>query len=419
MTTFTRRNGMLHADEVALPDIASAVGTPCYVYSRRHFEAQYQRLRAALNGLDAEICYAVKANSNLAVLRVFAALGAGFDIVSGGELQRVISAGGDPARVVFSGVGKSAEEIDFALKMGIARFNVESAPELERIAARAQLLSRRAAIAIRVNPDVDARTHPYISTGLKSNKFGVPLDQAQALYRRAADSQWLEVHGVACHIGSQITSPAPLLQAFDSLLTLCDDLAAQGIELQHIDMGGGLGVHYHDEPEFDADAYGRSLATRLDGRRLRLALEPGRFLVANGGALLTRIEYLKPAAAAGGHSFAVVDAGMNDLIRPALYQAWHDVQPVAPPAPDAHSGRWQIVGPVCESADFLAHDRELSIAPGDLLAVLGAGAYGMAQSSNYNSRSRPAEVLVEGSRFHVIRRRETILDQLRLELEEA
>jgi len=415
MPGFHEREQVLHADGVPLTAIAEQVGTPAYVYSRAHFEARYRALVAALRPLDVEICYAVKANSNLGVLGCFQALGAGFDIVSGGELQRVISAGGEPSRVVFSGVGKTVEEIDFALKLGIGCFNVESAAELVRIAERASVLEYVAPISVRVNPDVDAGTHPYISTGLRRNKFGVPIETAATLYRQAHAHPALAVRGIDCHIGSQIGSPAPLLEALASLLRLVDQLAAEGIRLSHIDLGGGLGVSYRDEPDFAIGEYGRLLNAALAGRDLKLMLEPGRYLVANGGMLLTRVEYLKPGATADAPSFAIIDAAMNDLIRPALYQAWHGISRVAPASGDAESRTWQIVGPVCETGDFLGHDRELALAQGDLLAVHSAGAYGMVQSSNYNTRSRPAEVLVEGETFRVVRRRETVRDQLRLE----
>jgi diaminopimelate decarboxylase len=418
MPGFHARDRILHADGVPLQAIAERVGTPTWVYSRAHFESRYRALVEALRPLEAEICYAVKANSNLGVLRCFAELGAGFDIVSGGELQRVIHAGGDPARVVFSGVGKTTEEIDFALKLGIGCFNVESAPELDRIATRAALLERPAPISLRVNPDVDAGTHPYISTGLKRNKFGVPIEAARELYRQAQASRYLEVRGIDCHIGSQIGSPAPLLEALAGLLRLVDELAAEGIVLTHLDLGGGLGVSYRDEPDFDVVEYGRLLNQALGSRSLQLVLEPGRYLVANGGILLTRVEYLKPGTAHDAPSFAIVDAAMNDLIRPALYQAWHDITRVSPPASTAVTRTWQVVGPVCETGDFLGHDRELALAPGDLLAVHSAGAYGMVQSSNYNTRGRAAEVLVEDDDFRVVRRRETVRDQLRLELHE-
>lgn len=418
MLTFLPRDGVLYAEDVALTEVAERFGTPAYVYSRGHFEARYRALTEALRPLDAEICYAVKANSNLAVLRLFAALGAGFDIVSGGELQRVVAAGGAPERVVFSGVGKTVEEIDLALKLGVGCFNVESAPELERLAARARLLDRVAPVSIRVNPDVDAGTHPYISTGLRSNKFGVPLGAARDLYRRAHGDPAIVVRGIDCHIGSQIGSPAPLLDALASLLGLVDQLADDGIALSHIDLGGGMGVAYRDEPDFDVAAYGRMLNTALAGRPQRLVLEPGRYLVANGGVLLTRVEYLKPGSTSDAPHFAIVDAAMNDLIRPALYQAWHGIDRVLPAGEQAMTRSWQIVGPVCESGDFLGHDRTLALAPGDLLAIRSAGAYGMVQSSNYNTRSRAAEVLVDGASAHLVRRRETVRDQLRLELPE-
>ncbi|HEX7037357.1 MAG TPA: diaminopimelate decarboxylase [Pseudomonadales bacterium] len=434
MIPFKRIDGRLYAEEVPVADIAAQVGTPVYVYSQRYLESRYRLLEQAMQPRGAEICYAVKANSNLSVLRAFAALGAGFDIVSGGELQRVVSAGGDPSRVIFSGVGKRVDEIDLALKLGIRCFNVESAPELARLSERARLHGRVAPVAIRVNPDIDAGTHPYISTGLATNKFGVPRAQARELYHRASRDPALAVCGIDCHIGSQIASPAPLLEALDSLLALVDELERDGIALHHIDLGGGLGVSYRlglenlagdagtngsgvDEgTEFDVAAYGRALNAALAGRHEQLILEPGRYLVANGGLLLTRVEYLKPADSPDGTDFAVLDAAMNDLIRPALYQAWHDVVPAGPTTSRAERRRWTLVGPVCESGDFLARDRDLALAPEDLLAVLSAGAYGMVQSSNYNTRGRPAEVMVQGDRFRVIRRRETVRDQLALEL---
>ena len=415
---FRRVDGTLHAENVSLTTIAERVGTPCYVYSKSYFQQRYRRLADAMQPIGADICYAVKANSNLSVLRCFHDLGAGFDIVSGGELQRVLSAGGDPARVVFSGVGKREDEIDFALKQSIRCFNVESAAELARIARRARLHGCVAPISLRVNPHVDARTHPYISTGLKTSKFGVPVDQAKVLYRQASDDPALRVVGVDCHIGSQIAVIEPLLEALTSLLALADELARDGIHLEHLDVGGGLGVSYRNEPDFDVAAYGAALNRAMAGRKERLVLEPGRYLVANGGLLLTRVEYLKPAVETGATSFAVLDAAMNDLIRPALYQAWHDVVPVGPTAAGAEQRRWNLVGPICESGDFIAEDRDLTLAEDDLLAVLSAGAYGMVQSSNYNTRGRAAEVLVEGDRFRVIRRRETVRDQLALELAE-
>ena len=399
---------------VSLATVAAAVGTPVFVYSHAHLQTQYQRLCNALDGLDYQICYAVKANSNLSVLQLFAGLGAGFDIVSAGELQRVISAGADPGRVVFSGVGKSTSEIDFALKHQIGCFNVESASELARLQTRATLLGLRAPISIRMNPNVDAGTHPYISTGLRDNKFGVPKAEALRLYAQAAQMDALQIKGIDCHIGSQIAEVGPLNEALASLLETIDELAAQGIELEHVDVGGGMGVTYSDEAEFAVDEYGASLKQALAGRNLTLMMEPGRFLVANGGVLLTTVEYLKPATD-GSKNFAVVDAAMNDLLRPALYQAWHSIEPVGPPSV-ASTQTWEIVGPICESGDFLGAERNLAIAEGELLAIHSAGAYGMAQASNYNSRSRAAEVMVVGETFRTIRQRETIRDQLALEL---
>ncbi len=409
---FKLRDGVGYLEDVPLTAIAERCGTPTYVYSRAHFTVQYNALDTALAAVPHTICYAVKANSNLAVLNVFARLGAGFDIVSGGELERVMRAGGDPAKVIFSGVGKSAAEIDFALKLGIGCFNVESAAELERLELHARRLARRAPVSVRVNPDIDAGTHPYISTGLKTNKFGVPRDEALSLYRAVENSQWLDVVGIDCHIGSQISSPAPLLEALTSLLQLTDTLNEQGIAIRHIDIGGGLGVRYRDEAPFELDSYARDVCAALAGRNVHLLLEPGRFLVANGGVLLTRVEYLKPARDATHRNFAVLDAAMNDLIRPTLYQAWHGVSVVAP-VEHATQTRWDLVGPVCESGDFLAHDRELGLDEGALLAIHSAGAYGFVQSSNYNSRNRAAEVLVDGDQFAVVRRRETLAEQLR------
>ena len=420
--TVTHRNtgtagDVLHVESVSIPEIVASVGSPVYVYSRAYFESRFRTLEAALSGCGTgvRVCYAVKANSNLSVLRLFADLGAGFDIVSAGELMRVMAAGGDPGTVVVSGGGKTAEEMDLALKIGIDCFNVESAAELDRLASRAALLERPARIALRINPDVDAATHPYISTGLKENKFGVPAEAALALYERAQTDEWLEPTGVACHIGSQIESMAPMLEALARLLDLVDALAERGIGVEHLDMGGGFGVTYQNEVDFDISAYGSRVQAALQGRELGLSVEPGRFLVANGGLLISRVEYLKPASEPGGRQFAVVDAAMNDLIRPALYQAWHKVESVATPGADALSGQWDVVGPICESGDFLAKDRALTLAQGDLIAVHSAGAYAMTQSSNYNSRPRPAEVLVDGDRFHVIRRRETIEDLYRHE----
>jgi diaminopimelate decarboxylase len=409
------RNGDGFVEDVALAQIADRCGTPTYVYSRAHFAAQFTALDRALAPLPHRICYAVKANSNLAVLHLFARLGAGFDIVSGGELERVVRAGGDPRTVIFSGVGKTASEIDFALKLDIGSFNVESSAELERLEEQARRAGRRARMSVRVNPDIDAGSHPYISTGLKTNKFGVPRAEALEIYRRASNSRWLDVVGIDCHIGSQIKSSAPLIEAAENLLDLVDTLGRDGIRIEHVDVGGGLGVVYNDEPTFDLDGYARALQSLFHGREQTLVVEPGRYLVANGGVLLTRVEYLKPAATPDARNFAVVDAAMNDLIRPTLYQAWHRATVVATPSP-GRAARWDLVGPVCETGDFLAHDRELALADGALLVISSAGAYGFVQSSNYNSRNRPAEVMVDGDAFAIVRRRETLGDQLRGEI---
>jgi len=407
------RDDVLHLEDVSLEAVADACGTPAYVYSKAHFVARYRALSRALDRVPHRICYAVKANSNLGVLRVFADLGAGFDIVSGGELERVLAAGGAPESIVFSGVGKSTEELAFALKCGIGCFNVESAPELDRLEREAARIGRRAPVALRVNPDIDAKTHPYISTGLKRNKFGVPAQVARALVDRIVASAHFELRGIGCHIGSQITSPAPLIEALERVVELARDLERAGIAIEHVDLGGGLGVPYRDEPEFDVATYASAIGQLLCGTGRTLVIEPGRYLVANGGVLLTRVEYLKPAHDAGGRNFAVVDAAMNDLIRPTLYSAWHGVEPVR--ASLRARSTWDLVGPVCESGDFLALDRELDLAPGALLAVRTVGAYGFVQSSNYNSRDRAPEILVDGADFRVVRRRETLRDQLALE----
>jgi diaminopimelate decarboxylase len=413
------RGGQLFFSGIPLAAIATSVGTPTYVYSMPAIAARYRELAEAFAGTEHQLCYAVKANSNLSILAALAKLGAGFDIVSGGELARVIAAGGDPARTVFSGVGKSVEDIDLALKRGVGCFNVESASELARIVDRAALLSCRAPVSIRVNPNVDAQTHPYISTGLKSNKFGVPKEEALSLYRSAAQSEHLEILGVDCHIGSQIADTAPMLEAMDNLLALIDELAADNIPLRHLDLGGGFGVRYENEATFAVADYGAAVRQSLGRRALKVMLEPGRYLVANAGVLLTRVEYLKPKADADGRDFAVVDAAMNDLLRPALYQAWHGVDTVAQLPVDgaqALDRDWDIVGPVCESGDFLAKARSMTLWEGALLAVRSAGAYGMVLSSNYNSRNRAAEVLIEHDGYRVVRRRETIRDQLEAEL---
>ena len=401
--TLSRDERGLRLEGVALADIAAAHGTPTYVYSLAALSAAFEAYRDALAGRPALVCYAVKANSNLGVLSAFARLGAGFDIVSGGELARVLAAGGDAARVVFSGVGKSEAEMRQALDAGIRCFNVESAAELDRLSAVAQQMGKVAPIALRVNPDVDPKTHPYISTGLRSNKFGVAFDEALTLYRRAAALPGLRVAGIGCHIGSQLLDGAPVVEAAEKVLGLVDRLAAEGIVLEHIDLGGGLGIRYRDENPPAVAEYLAPLLSLLEGRREELLLEPGRSLVGNAGLLLTRIEYLKPGVE---KNFAVVDAAMNDLARPALYDAWHDVVEVAPRA--AASRPYEIVGPICESGDFLAHDRELAVEPGDLLALLSAGAYGMAMSSNYNTRPRAAELIVDGERVHLVRAREAV-----------
>jgi len=401
--TLKAEGGALHLEGVALDDIATRFGTPSYVYSRAALTASFDAYRQALAGRRALVCYAVKANSNLGVLSVFARLGAGFDIVSGGELARVLAAGGDAGKVVFSGVGKSRAEMRQALEAGIRCFNVESAAELERLDAVAGELGRKAPIALRVNPDVDPKTHPYISTGLKSNKFGVAFDDALALYRRAARLPNLRISGVACHIGSQLLDPAPMAEAAQKVLGLVDQLAAEGIALDHIDLGGGLGIRYRDETPPAVAAYLAPLLAVFEGRTEELCFEPGRSLVGNAGLLLTRIEYLKPGAE---KNFAIVDAAMNDLARPALYDAYHEV--VAVQQRQLPAMRYEIVGPICESGDFLAHDRDLAVAEGDLLAILSAGAYGMTMSSNYNTRGRAAEIIVDGDQAHLVRQRETV-----------
>jgi diaminopimelate decarboxylase len=393
----------LQLEGVPLADIAQAHGTPTYVYSRKALTDAFVAYRDALAGRRSLVCYAVKANSSLGVLSVFAQLGAGFDIVSGGELSRVLAAGGEAEKVVFSGVGKSRAEMRQALTAGIRCFNVESAAEIDRLNEVAGELGKVAPIAFRVNPNVDPKTHPYISTGLKSNKFGVAFDAALDLYRRAAALPHLKVSGIACHIGSQLLDPAPIAEAAEKVLGLVDGLAAEGIVLDHIDLGGGLGIRYRDEEPPSVERYLAPLLAIFAGRQEELCFEPGRSLVGNAGLLLTRVEYLKPGEE---KNFAIVDAAMNDLARPALYDAYHEVVAVAPRAEATRN--YEIVGPICESGDFLAHDRELSVAEGDLVALLSAGAYGMAMSSNYNTRPRAAEVMVDGERAVVIRQRETV-----------
>jgi len=407
---FQFRNGELFAEDVAVARIAAAYGTPTYIYSRGYIEQRFLAYAGALADCPHLICYAVKANSNIAVLNVLARLGAGFDIVSGGELERVLAAGGTPDKIVFSGVGKTAQEMQRALALGIHCFNVESAAELERLQEVAAAMNLVAPISLRVNPDVDANTHPYISTGLKDNKFGIPIDEARTVYRRAQQLPNLKIIGVDCHIGSQLIDTAPFLDALQRVLGLIDELAADGIAIEHLDLGGGLGVRYRDEEAPEPDAYMREVLNALGSRPLQLVLEPGRSIVANAGILLTRVEYLK----LNEHkNFCVIDAAMNDLIRPALYEAWMDIQPAAASTAPALSRTYDVVGPVCETGDFLGKDRELNVAAGDLLAVFSAGAYGFSMSSNYNSRARAAEVMVDSDRFYLVRARENIADLMR------
>ena len=410
---FRLRGGTLCCEDLPLPAIAERFGTPTYVYSKAAILRAYAAYATALRDRPSLVCYAMKANSNLAVLNLLARAGSGFDIVSGGELARVRAAGGDLRKVVFSGVGKSAEEIAQALAAEILCFNLESVAELEMVERVAAATGRRARISVRVNPDVDPKTHPYISTGLRSNKFGVAYADTLPLYRRAAKMDNVEVVGIDCHIGSRITDVAPYLEAADRLLDLVDALRDQGIALSHIDFGGGLDIRYRDETPPLAAELLAALAARVDARGhgdKTLLFEPGRSIVGAAGALLTRVNIVKPGAE---KNFLIVDAAMNDLLRPALYQAWMDVQPVQPRAGEARS--YDIVGPICESGDWLARDRALVAAPGDLLAILGAGAYSMSMASNYNSRGRAAEVMVDGDRAYGIRRRERVEDLFALE----
>jgi len=410
---FRRRGGALACEGVPLADIAARFGTPTYVYSRASIETAFAAYAEALRGRPSLVCYAMKANSNLAVLNLLARAGSGFDIVSGGELARVIAAGGDPRKVVFSGVGKTEGEIAQALAADILCFNLESVAELEMVERVAARMGRRARVSVRVNPDVDPKTHPYISTGLKSNKFGVAYADTLPLYRRAATLAHVEIVGIDCHIGSRISDIAPYLEAADRLLDLVDALAGEGIELAHIDFGGGLDIRYRDESPPPPAELIASLVARVEARGhggKALMFEPGRSIVGPAGALLTRVNIVKPGAE---KNFLVVDAAMNDLLRPALYDAWMDVQPVQPRGGPART--YDVVGPICESGDWLARDRELAAQPGDLLAILGAGAYGMSMASNYNSRGRAAEVMVDGERVYEIRRRETVDELFALE----
>jgi diaminopimelate decarboxylase len=421
MSHFSYQNGVLHAESTALSAIAAEFGTPTYVYSKAALLSNFSAYADACKGRDALVCYAMKANSNLAILDLLARQGAGFDIVSGGELLRVIAAGGDPGKVIFSGVGKSEEEMRLALSHDILCFNVESIPELHRLNQVAGAMGKQAPVSLRVNPNVDAKTHPYIATGLKANKFGVAFDDALDTYRTAAQLPHLRVVGIDCHIGSQLLDDAPLLEALDKLIALIDVLALEGIALHHLDIGGGIGIAYgeagEDEP-VAVQAYLGRLFERIDAWRLarhdgapiKVIFEPGRSIVGNIGVLLTRVEYIKPGEE---KNFCVVDAAMNDLMRPALYQAWMDVQTVK--EDNGTSLCYDVVGPICESGDWLARDRHLAVAGGDLLAIMAAGAYGMTMASNYNTRGRPAEIIVDGAQCHLVRRREVPADLFALE----
>jgi diaminopimelate decarboxylase len=410
VNAFTLKNGDLHAENIALERIAAEFNTPCYVYSKAALNQAFKSFQAGLLDADHLICFAVKANPNIAILNLFARLGAGFDIVSGGELARVLAAGGDPQKIVFSGVGKTADEMRAALNAGIFCFNVESASELKRLNEVANSMGKIAPVSLRVNPNVDAKTHPYISTGLKNNKFGVAFDEAISVYSQAAAMPNIAVHGVDCHIGSQITELAPFIEALDLILGLVDALEAKGIHISHIDVGGGIGITYADETPPEFTTYAKAILAKLTNRNVKLLFEPGRALVGNAGVLLTKVEYLKMGEA---KNFAIVDAAMNDLMRPALYDAYHDIVALKPRAGDSHT--YEIVGPVCETGDFLGHDRKLNLQEGDLLAIKSAGAYGMSMASNYNTRGRAAEIMVDGDKAYVIRQREKIADLFALE----
>lgn len=403
---FNYRDNELFVESVPLQQIADEFGTPCYVYSRSALTKAYQEFDASFANRDHLICYAVKANSNIAILNLFAQLGSGFDIVSGGELQRVIKAGGDPQKTVFSGVGKNTHEMRMALDANILCFNVESEAELVILNQVAKDMGKIAPVSLRVNPDVDAKTHPYISTGLKENKFGVPANEAERIYRSAHLYPYVRFSGLDCHIGSQLTALEPFMQTSNKMLNLLDTLQKQGLEIKHLDLGGGLGIRYANETPPSIKDYVSMLCASTHQVKQRLLIEPGRALVGNSGILLTRIEYLKHTAA---RNFAIVDAAMNDLMRPALYDAYHEIIPIRKNTGEINS--YQVVGPVCETGDFLGHDRKLGLIGGDLLAIMSAGAYGMSMSSNYNTRPRAAEVMVDKDTVHVIRQRETI-DQL-------
>ncbi len=413
MDAFHYVAGKLHAERVSMAWLAEQFGTPLYIYSRAALVKAYQAYAKACAGRNASVYYAVKANSNLAILDLFSQLGAGFDTVSGGELARVLAAGGSAHKVVFAGIGKSTQEMHAALQAGVKCFNLESLPELHRLQAVARALNKKAPVAVRVNPDVDAKTHPYISTGLKTNKFGVTFEHAREVYRTAAAMDSLEVVGIACHLGSQLTEMAPYLDALNKVLDLIEALEEDGIRIQHLDVGGGLGIRYQAETPPAIDVFVDTLLNQIEKRghaQRAILFEPGRSLVGNAGVLLTRIEYLKPGPA---KNFAIVDAAMNDLARPALYQAYHDIVPVKEDDKQGESVpvQYDVVGPVCESGDWLGQDRMLAVSPGDLLAVRSAGAYGFTMSSNYNTRTRAAEVMVDGDKAYLIRERET-LEQL-------
>ncbi len=402
---FVRRGDELHCEDLALRAIADAVGTPCYVYSRAAIEYAWRELDSGFGSHPHTICYAVKANSNLAVLDVLSRLGSGFDIVSGGELERVLAAGGDPSRVVFSGVAKTAAEIEQALHAGVACVDIESMPELDRVAAVATRTGRVAPIALRINPDVDAKTHPYIATGLREAKFGIPLSEALPVYRKAQQENALAVTGIAMHIGSQIVETGPYADAVARIAEMINELRASGITLQHVDIGGGFGIHYRNEQPPSSKAFAECVLTTLrqHGIELPVFIEPGRSIVGNAGVLLTKVVYLKEN---GARNFAIVDTGMNDLLRPALYGAWHKIEPIQQRAGQAKV--YDVVGPVCETGDVLGENRELTIAPDDVLAVRDTGAYGSVMSSNYNTRPRAAEVMVDSDRFFVVREREAV-----------
>ena len=421
MSHFSYQNGVLHAEGVSLSAIAAEFGTPTYVYSKAALLGNFAAYADACAGRDALVCYAMKANSNLAILNLLAAKGAGFDIVSGGELLRVIAAGGDPRKVIFSGVGKTVEEMRLALSHDILCFNVESIPELHRLNEVAGAMGKTARVSLRVNPNVDAKTHPYIATGLKANKFGVAFDDALETYRAAAKLPHLDVAGIDCHIGSQLLDDAPLLEALDRLIDLIDTLAAEGIVLHHLDIGGGLGINYGEAGEAApvpvGDYLGRLFkridawrAATYDGKPIKVIFEPGRYIVGDTGVLLTKVEFIKHGEE---KNFCIVDAAMNDMARPALYQAWMDMQPVVQGSADAQT--YDVVGPICESGDWLARDRHLAVQPGDLLAMMQAGAYGMTMASNYNTRGRAAEIMVDGGKAHVVRQRENPADLFALE----